>query len=128
MYHLSSADLYHNHPAFFDDHLPKYKPSSDKQKSFICELTPLSSLGRRDVQVLMKVRFPDHPLSLSQISNMLDQTKQETRNHVENLGDDMVSTVALLIRLKGEDERWVVHVEADMETQRFRCVFWMSPT
>ena len=39
----------------------------------------------------------------------------------------MVATVSLLVRLKAEDERWVVHVEADPETQRFRRLFWMTP-
>jgi hypothetical protein len=126
-YHLSAVDLCHNHEAFFDDSLPEYKPPSDEQKSLVRELAGLDSLTRRDVQILMKARFADHPLSLSQISNMLDQMKREARNHVQNLGGDMVATVSLLVRLKDEDERWVVHVEADPKTQRFRRIFWMSP-
>ena len=39
----------------------------------------------------------------------------------------MVATVGLLLKKKEEDPRWVVHVEVDTATNRFRRLFWMSP-
>jgi hypothetical protein len=127
VYHLSSVNLCHDHPAFFLDRLPEFNPPSDEQKSLVRELITVRSLGRQEIQMFMKARFPDRPLNLTQISNLVNQAKLEARNRVENVGGDMVATVALLTKLKGEDERWVVHVEVDAETRRFRRVFWMSP-
>ena len=39
----------------------------------------------------------------------------------------MIAMVAYLMEKKEEDERWVIHVEVDAETNRFRRIFWMSP-
>ena len=39
----------------------------------------------------------------------------------------MQAMVALLSQKKQEDDRWVVHVEVDELTNRFRRIFWQSP-
>jgi hypothetical protein len=121
------VDLCHTHPAFFNDDLPLYKPPSDEQKTFVRELSSVNTLGRRDIQLFMKARFPDHPLTLSQISNLLNAAKSDARNRVDDVGGDMVATVGLLTKLKDEDERWVVHVDVDPETHVLRRIFWMTP-
>jgi hypothetical protein len=50
------------------------------------------------------------------------------RDEVNDSGGDMVAMVALLMKKKQEDERWVVHVEVDEDTNRFHRLFWQSPT
>jgi hypothetical protein len=91
------------------------------------ELAPISNLTRRDVRVLLNAHFPEHPLTLAQVSNLINLQKRVARDEVNDNGGDMVSMVGFLMKRKQEDERWVVHVEVDEATNRFRRVFWQSP-
>lgn len=127
-YRFTSVDITHTHPAFFDDNLPEYLPASADQKTVVHELALLRSLSRRDIHTLLKARFPDHPLTPRQVSNMIDTSKREARNSVSQLGGDMVATVELLVQHKQADDRWVVFVETDPNSRQFRRIFWMSPT
>lgn len=126
-YRISSINLAHNHPAFFDDALPQYCPPSEDQKAVIQELASLRSLNRGDIHTLLNARFPDHPLNPRQVSNLIDNFKCDGRNEVIAAGGDMVATVELLVKLKQADERWVIAVEADPVTRQFMRLFWMSP-
>jgi MULE transposase domain len=128
LYRYTSVCLNHNHPALLEDELPPYFPPSNEQKSLVQELVPLRNLTRRDVHTMLKSRFPERPLTLTQVSNLLDAAKRAKRNRVQDIGGDMVAMVTLLLQKKQEDGRWVVHVEVDAETSRFRRLFWMSPS
>ena len=121
------VDLTHNHPAHLTDNLPVYKPPSEDQKRYVKELAPIANLTRRDVRVLLTANFPEHPLTLSQVSNLINGQKRLAREVVDDNGGDMLSMVTLLMRLKQEDDRWVVHVEVDEDTNRFRRAFIQSP-
>jgi hypothetical protein len=113
---ITSIDLIHSHAALFDDQLPEYLPPLTDQKNFVRELAPLQTLGCRDIHTLLKAHFPNHPLTPRQVTNLIDTSKWEAHNHVDNLGGDLVATVELLIQRKQEDERWVVFVESDPDT------------
>ena len=119
--------LDHNHPVLLDDKLPPYFPPSDDQKALVQELMSLKSLTRRDIHTLLKMRFPERPLTPAQVSNLMDGAKRASRLRVSDIGGDMIATVSLLLKKKESDARWVVHAEVDAETNRFRRVFWMSP-
>jgi hypothetical protein len=127
LYFFSTIILDHNHVALVDGDLPYRAQPNDDQKQLVEELSALRSITRRDVHTLLKARFPDHPLTAGQVSNMMNNAKLKARRAVQDLGGDMVATVGLLLKKKEEDPRWVVHVEVDTATNRFRRLFWMSP-
>lgn len=127
MYRLTSVILTHTHPAFFDDHLPLYKPPSQEQKDLVDELAPLKTLGRQDIHRLLTSRFPDHPLNIRQVTNLINNARTAARNRVQDSGGDMVAMVDLLVKLKEADEQWVIGIDVDPETRKFRQLFWMSP-
>ena len=92
------------------------------------ELVPIKSLGHSDIHTLLLAQFPDHPLSLHQVSNLLDDARRASRNAVQNLGGDFVAIVQKLMELKNADHRWVFQVQIDESTRQFKNIFWMSPT
>ncbi len=91
-------------------------------------LVPLKTLTRSDIATLLLSRFPDHPLSLRQVANLMNLSRHEARNAVQNLGGDMVAVVQRLTELKAADDRWVVHFEIDTVTKEFCRLFFMTPT
>jgi hypothetical protein len=127
LYRLTTVCLDHNHATLADDELPPYFGPSNEQKALVQDLSLARNLTRRDVRTLLTARFLDRPLTLSQVSNLMDAAKRSRRNHVEDLGGDMVATVTRLLEMKEADSRWVVHVEVDAKTNRFSRLFWMSP-
>lgn len=126
-YRYTSVDLNHNHPALIDGELPVFNPPTEDQKALVQELVSLKNLKRRDIYVLLQSHFPEHPLNMKQISNLLDAAKRSVRDRVNDVGGDMVALVAFLMKKKEEDPRWVVFVEVDGEN-RFHRLFFMSPT
>lgn len=75
LYRFVGLSLAHNHPAI-RDHLPEYRPPSPRQKELVRELVPIKSLGRGDIHTLLTAQFPDHPLSLRQVTNLLDDARR----------------------------------------------------
>jgi hypothetical protein len=120
--------LDHNHASLTKDQLPPYFGPSDKQKALVQELSQARNLTRHNIHTLLTACFPNCPLTLAQVSNMMDSAKRSNGLHVEDTGGDMVSMVAHLLQLKEADPRWVVHVEVDAKTNCFCRVFWMSLT
>ena len=53
--------------------------------------------------------------------------KKVVHDRVDDYGGDMQALLALLTQKKQEDNRWVVHIEVDEVTHRFRRAFWQSP-
>ena len=127
LYRFAQVDLAHNHPAVQKDHLPEYRPPSQRQKELVWELVPIKSLGRGDIHTLLMAQFPDHPLSLRQVTNLLDDARRTNRNAVQNLGGDFFAIVQKLSELKNADQRWVFQVQVDKITRQFKRLFWMSP-
>ena len=125
-YRFSSLNLTHNHPARFDDSLPIYTPASDLQKEMVQELSSITTLTRSEVHTLLTARFPEHPLSLRQVSNLLDEAKRKTRTRLDEHGD-VNAIVEELMKLKESDPRWVVHVKTNEKTRQFEGLFFMSP-
>src|SRR5580658_315569 len=72
MYSFTSLDLTHNHPAPLADNLPAYKPPSQQQKEMVQELSSIKTLARREIHTLLAARFPEHPLTLRQVTNLLN--------------------------------------------------------
>jgi hypothetical protein len=128
LYHFADVTLSHNHPAPHDDHLPEVQPPTERQKELVNDLASIKSLGRAEIHALLAAQFPSHPLSLRQVSNLLDQARRNVRQSVQTLGGDFVAIVDKLHQLKNADDRWVVHFEVDEKTRRFKHLFWMSPT
>ena len=127
LYHFADIDLTHNHPAPLNDHLPDYRQPSERQKELVQDLASIKSLGRAEIWALLAAQFPDHQLSLRQVTNLLDNARRKTRQSVKNLGGDFVAIVEKLTKLKDADHRWVVAFEVDENTRRFKHLFWMSP-
>ena len=127
LYHFADISLSHNHPAPHDDHLPEYHPPTKRQKELVRDLVSIKSLGRAEINALLAAQFPSHPLSLRQVSNLLDQARRNVRQSVQTLGGDFVAIVGKLNQLKNMDDRWVVHIQVDEQTRRFQNLFWMSP-
>lgn len=90
------------------------------------DLVPVKSLGRADVHLLLSARFPQHPLSLKQVSTLMDDAKRQARNSVDRLGGDLVAIVNKLTELKNADDGWVFHIKLNNKRQ-FEGLFWMSP-
>src|ERR1700690_3937 len=127
LYHFASVTLEHNHPASHDDHLPDFVPPTQKQRDLVSSLASIKSLSRADVHTLLAAQFPEHPLTLRQVSNLLNSAKQQVHATVKGLGGDLVAIIDKLMKLKNEDPRWVVHVQIDETTRQFQRLFWMSP-
>ena len=128
LYRFTDVSLAHNHPAVQNDHLPNYRPPTQCQKELVRELVPIKALGHGDIHSLLLAQFPDHPLSLRQVTNLLDDARRANRNSVQSLGGDFVAIVQKLTELKNADHRWVFHVQVDKNTRQFKRLFWMSPT
>ena len=126
-FRLTHVQLTHNHPAHISDELPAPRPPSEEQTRFVLSLVPITTLTRRDVKMLLDTRYPDHSLTPSQVSNLMNRQKKVVRNGVDDIGGDMQALLALLLQKKQEDKRWVVHIEVDEVTHRFRRAFWQSP-
>jgi hypothetical protein len=126
-YYFSSLNLVHNHPAVHDDHLPEFNPPSQRQKDLVRDLAPIKTLGRGEIHTLLSAQFPDHPLTLRQVSNLLDEARREARHSMQNSGGDFVALVEKLTELKNADHRWIFHVQVDKTTRQFQRLFWMSP-
>jgi hypothetical protein len=75
LYRLTVVQLEHNHAAFFEDDLPEYKPPTEAQKEFVGQMAVLKSVTRRDIQTLLSLHFPEHPLNPTQVSNLIDETR-----------------------------------------------------
>ncbi|KAK0241310.1 hypothetical protein EDD85DRAFT_948390 [Armillaria nabsnona] len=104
-FHFASVDLIHNHPTTHNDNLPIYNPPSEAQKEMVRTLVPLKTLTRSDIATLLLSCFPDHPLLLRQVANLMNLSHHEARNAVQNLGRDMVAIVQRLTELKAADDR-----------------------
>jgi hypothetical protein len=126
-YCITSINLVHSHEAPRKDSLPDYRPPTETQRAFVRSLAPLKSIKRRDVRELLRLHFPHHPLEPIQVVNMIDQSRRAAKDPVHNAGGDMLSLIAYLSNQKQEDDRWIVHVEVDEETNEFRRLFVMSP-
>ena len=127
LYHFAEVNLTHNHPAPLDDHLPDYQPPSERQKVLVADLAQIKSLGRAEIGALLAAQFLDHPLSLRQVTNLLDQAQRNSRQSVQTLGGDFVAIAEKLNRLKENDPCWIVCFETDLNTHRIKHLFWMSP-
>ena len=127
LYHFANVNLTHSHPAPHDDHLPNFLPPSERQRELVRDLATIKSLGRSEISTLLAARFPDHPLSLRQVTNLLDHARRSARQSVQTLGGDFVAVVEKLNQLKDQDDRWVIRFEVDEHTRRFKHLFWMSP-
>jgi len=128
LYRFAGVDLAHNHPAVQNDHLPEYRPPSQRQKELVHEFVPIKSLGCGDIHTLLMAQFPDHPLSLRQVTNLLNDARRTNHNAVQSLGGDFFAIVQKLTELKNTDHRWVFQVKVDEMTWQFKHLFWMSPT
>jgi hypothetical protein len=126
MYSFTSLDLTHNHPAPLADNLPAYKPPSQQQKEMVQELSSIKTLARREIHTLLAARFPEHPLTLRQVTNLLNEAKRKSRTQT-NISGDINAVVEKLMQLKEANHRWVVHVQINETTRQFEKLFWMSP-
>ena len=127
-YHFTKVELTHNHKAHFSDQLPEYRRPTEEQKNLVQQLAPIPNLDRRGIQAILHTQFPEHRLTLTQVSNMINTQKIITRESIDNIGGDMMAMVAMLMNKKQEDDRWTVHIEVDEDTNRFRQMFFMSPS
>jgi hypothetical protein len=126
-YYFTLTNLIHNHPATHNDHLPEFLPATQPQKNLVSDLTSIKSLTRNDIHIMLTAQFPSHPLTLRQVSNLLNEVERKVHNSVENLGGDIDAIVDKLTKLKNADNQWVVQVRVDEATRRFEGLFWMSP-
>jgi hypothetical protein len=125
-YHFAEVNLTHNHPAPLDDHLPDYQPPSERQKALVADLAQIKSLGRAEIGALLAAQFPDHPLSLRQVTNLLDQARRNVRHSVQALGGDFVAIAEKLNKLKENDHRWVVTPFSILSTILLVGTKWMK--
>jgi hypothetical protein len=123
MYWFTSLNLTHSYPATHNDHLPKYTPPTPKQIEMVHDLMSIKTLGHSEIHMLLNSCFLDHPLSLRQVSNMLNNAKWQVQNRIESLGGDIILVVQALLKWKEDDNCWVVHVCINEDTQQFKGVF-----
>jgi hypothetical protein len=126
MYSFTLLDLTHNHPAPLADNLPAYKPPSQQQKEMVQELSSIKTLARHKIHTLLAAHFPEHPLTLRQVTNLLDEAKRKSHTQT-NISGDINAVVEKLMQLGEADHRWVVHVQINETMRQFEKLFWMLP-
>jgi hypothetical protein len=126
-YRFTNVELTHNHQAHISDQLPDYKKPTEEQKNLVQQLVPIPNLNQRGIQAILHTQFPDHRLTLTQVSNMINTQKIIARERIDDVGGDMMALVAMLMNKKLQDDDWVVRFKVDEDTNRFRQLFIMSP-
>ena len=79
------------------------------------------------MRTLLQTQFPDHPLNLTQVSNLVNKQKKVKQDCINDIGGDMMAMVAMLTTKKQEDDHWVVQIKVDEDMNRFHLLFFMLP-
>lgn len=125
-YYLSLVDTHHNHPPVIPVSGKAQRPPTAKQREIVTTYATDSSFSQCQIKHLLNHQSSDRPLEDRQITNLINQSREEAREAVSALGGDAAAVVARLESLRQQDNRWEIRTRV-AEDGRVTAIWWQSP-
>jgi hypothetical protein len=126
LWQVTLVDWEHNHPREIPPGGSIMRPPTVAQRQVVSEFATTNSFERKHISSILTSRFPDHPLEPRQVSNMINDARQQAREEVLALGGDIAAIIAVLQRKIDDGERWQYKIRLD-ESQVVIGLWWLSP-
>ncbi|KAJ7435178.1 hypothetical protein FB451DRAFT_1464446, partial [Mycena latifolia] len=125
-WYLSSVTLTHNH----DREIPiggvASRPPTKEQREVVARFS--DSFSRRHISKVLDSHFPGHNLDDKKISNILNASRRETREHLASLGGggDIAAILAAIEEASRTEPGWDSATRID-EDNVVTALWWQSP-
>ncbi|KAH7903228.1 hypothetical protein BJ138DRAFT_1020965, partial [Hygrophoropsis aurantiaca] len=102
------------------------KPPTQEQRRVVSNFASSNSFTRAHIKTILADQFPNHPLEPRQVSNMINQVRQQAQKDVQALGGDVAAIITCIQSKIDEGERWNYRLRLD-ESQTVVGLWWQSP-
>jgi hypothetical protein len=126
LWYLTTVVFEHNHPPQLADGARRQRPPSDAQKAVVRQFASDRKFERRHLERILERDFPDHLLERRQITNLINEARQEAQDHVAQLGGDMQAIISELEQRSAQELGWFFRLRLDVN-QVVIGIFWQSP-